>query len=186
MGRRSRELKERRERRARDRYRDAVHDRAGSEHKSRRAEELEEELKRLKDGDATFWNSKDCPEDVRVSNLEDILAFESVGSGVSLFEGLEQHGIDLPPPEKLDEEQSAMKAVQVVRALACLRIFLIGWESMAPREFYSTLWRETLWEGCYVEKRNPAAVTLIDVSHKLTREDFRRYLEDLEKSATIH
>ncbi len=146
-----------------------------------RIRELEEELNKLSDGDAETWTSPDCPAEVKRTNLEDNLAFESVGNGQSLFEGLEEHGVDLPPPEELNEEQSAMKVVQVARALACLRIFLVGFDRMPPRECYSTLWNETLWEACYVEKRNPNAVTLIDVSHSMSRSEMRDFLKGLER-----
>lgn len=151
-----------------------------------RIEELEERLSRLSEGDAVFWSSPGFPAEVHESNLEDILAFESVGSGVSLFEGLEQHGTDLPHPDTLDEHQSACKSMEVLRALEGLRIFLIGFEGMSAREFYSILWSQTLWEGCYVKKRNPGAITLIDVSHKMSHSDMERYLEDLQKAGTVH
>ncbi len=178
MGRQSREHRERRERLLRER-------RAGRK-PAGRAGDLEEELKGLADGDAVFWTAPNCPADVRVSNLEDILAFESVGSGTSLFEGLEEHGIKLPRPEELDERQSAEKSMDVMLALAELRIFLIGFEHMNPRELYSRLWHETLWEGCFVEKRNPGAVTIIDVSHELPRSEILKRLEALSKGSTIH
>jgi hypothetical protein len=168
MGRKSREHRERRA------------ERAG------RAHDLEQELKRLTDGDSVFWTANECPEEVRVSNLQDILAFESVGTGPSLFEGLQEHGLDLPPPEKLDERQSVERIRRILRALARLRIFLVGFEDLDPRQFYAKLWNETLWEGCYVEKRNPGAFTLIDVSHKMSRSDLLGIMEELQKPPSVH
>ena len=150
-----------------------------------RIEKLESELNNLADGDALFWFHPDFPADVQEENLEDILAFESVSSGTSLFEGLQQHGLDLPHPEKLDEYQSACKVMEVLRALEELRIFLIGFDSMSACELYSTLWNQTLWEGCYVRKRHPGAITLIDVSHKMLRSDMLQFLEDLRKPDCI-
>jgi hypothetical protein len=189
MGRKSREHKERRERcekEFRDAIKDPVSGTISDRNRTARAGELEDALQRLADGDAVFWTSDNCPPDIRESNLEDILAFESVGGGTSLFQGLQEHGMDLPPPEKLDDQQSAEKAMDVLYALAGLRIFLIGFEHMTAREFYATLWSQTLWEGCYVEKRNPEAVTIIDVSHSLAREDMLQFLEELAKSESVH
>jgi hypothetical protein len=151
-----------------------------------RAEELEEELNRLADGDAVSWTSKDFPEEARESYLEDVLAFESIGTGTSLFEGLQEHGLTLPAPEKLDDQQCADKAKEVLYALARLRIFLFGFDDLTAREFYSTLWSQTLWEGCYVEKRNRGAITLIDVSHKMPRSEMLRYLEELKRAGSVH
>ena len=163
--------------------------RKSREHREKRAEraaQLEEELRRLKDGDAVFWTSQNCPAELRESNLEDILAFESVESGTSLFQGLQEHGIELPNPEKLDERQSAAKVEQVVNALLELQIILIGFEHMSARQFYWTLWNQTLWEGCYVKKQNPGALTIIDVSHSIPRSEILKIMEDAMKAGTIH
>jgi len=173
MGRKSREHRERRERHAVLRETD-------------RASRLEDELRQLVDGDAVFWTSRDCPDDFRETNLEDILAFESVGSGKSLFDGLQENGIDLPHPDKLDEQQSADKICQVMAALQDLQIFLIGFEDMSPREFYRTLWSQTLWEGCYVKKRHPEALTIMDVSHSIPRSQILKVLEEAAKASSIH
>ncbi len=185
MGRQSREHRERRERLLKERIGFSTNKGRTGQNPADRAGEIEEELKRIADGDAEFWNSPNCPPEMRQTNLEDILAFESVGSGTSMFEGLEEHGIKLPRPEELNEHQSVKKVMEVLKALAKLRIFLIGFEHMGPREFYSRLWHETLWEGCYVEKRVPGAATIIDVSHEIPRSELLKYLEDLRRGSTI-
>lgn len=130
-----------------------------------RIKRLQENLKNIC-GRVFFGTSPDLPADVQEKDLEDVLAFEAVGKGISLFEGLQNHGVDLPHPEKLDEKQSRRKAREVLNALADLRIFLAGIDGMSGCRLYRTLWEQTLWEGCYVKKRNPDAVTVIDVSRK--------------------
>lgn len=130
-----------------------------------RIKRLQENLKNIC-GRVFFGTSPDLPADVQEKDLEDVLAFEAVGKGISLFEGLQNHGVDLPHPEKLDEKQSRRKAREVLNALADLRIFLAGTDGMSGCRLYRTLWEQTLWEGCYVKKRNPDAVTVIDVSRK--------------------
>lgn len=147
---------------------------------------MEEELNRLMDGDTVFWTSKDCPPEIEETNLEDIIAFESVGTGTSLFDGLQQHGLDLPHPDKLDESQCEEKIAQIVPALRELRIILIGFEDMSAREFYSTLWNQTLWEGCYMKKRVPGAMTIIDVSHSIPRSEMIKLLEEAAKGNSVH
>ncbi len=186
MGRRSREHRERREKLVLDARKGPGPNGTTDPTHATRADELEEDLKCLGEGEAIFWKSRGCPDQLRESYLEDILAFESVGSGTSLFVGLQENGLDLPPPEKLDEQQSAEKAMEVLHALADLRVFLIGFEDMSPGEFYSTLWKQTLWEGCYVEKQTPGAVTIIDVSHRFSRSELLGFLEDLQRSSSIH
>jgi hypothetical protein len=182
MGRQSREHRERQKEKMLNGIENTGENDPGQ---TNRIQKLEEELNDLAGGDAVFWASPACPADVRESNLEDILEFESVGSGISLFEGLQQQGLDLPSPEKLDEFQSVRKVTEVLHALAAMRIFLIGFEEMTGREFYATLWNQTLWEGCYVRKRNPGAFTLIDVSHKMLQSELLQFLENLAKTDSI-
>ncbi len=184
MGRKSREHRERREQRERAAGRQAPRSNAG-ETDNRRIQELEDELNRLVDGDAVLNRPVDCPDDDWESNLKDILAFESVATGTSLFDGLQKHGIDLPAPEKIDDRQCAEKAKEVLDALADLRVFVCGYEDMTPRKLYTTLWNQTLWEGCYVEKQNPGAVTLIDVSHKMLRSELLDYLDKLSHAGMV-
>ncbi|RPJ59337.1 MAG: hypothetical protein EHM23_14390 [Acidobacteria bacterium] len=146
---------------------------------------IEQRLTDLADGDMSSWASPDFPTADRQTYLEDVLAFESVGSGPSLFEGLEAHGVNLPRPEDLDQRQSLDKLREIVEALANVRVFLIGFEHLTPCEFYETLWNETLWEGCYVEKRHPGAMTLMDVSHSIPRSEIMQYLRDLQRRSSV-
>jgi hypothetical protein len=62
---------------------------------------------------------------------------------------------------------------------------LVGFENMAPTEFYSTLWNQTLWEGCYLEKRVPGALTIIDVSHAMSKADWQQLMNDLNRAQTV-
>jgi hypothetical protein len=151
-----------------------------------RIEKLRNELRDLFEGKVVLKASPDIPADTMESNLEDIIAFESVESNTSLFEGLQQHGMKLPPPYQLNEFKSARKIMEIFRALEELQIFLIGFEEMNACELYSMLWNQTLWEGCYVKKRCPGAVTLIDVSHKMMQSDIQKFLDDLVKVNRVH
>jgi hypothetical protein len=183
MGRQSRKHRERQANRAPNEH--ACPSGANAEQASR-IMKLQDEINDITDGDAVFQTSPNCPVDAYESELEDIRAFEAVGSGVSLFVGLQTHGLELPRPEQLDERQSAEKSNEVMKSLADLRIYLVGFENMTAREFYSTLYHQTLWEGCYVKKRNPCAVTMIDVSHRMSKSKMRQFLDNLLKRETVH
>ena len=154
--------------------------------RAERIRKLEEKLKKRSLGRFLFWKAQDCPADDQETNLEDILAFESIESGVSLFEGLQNNGVELPKPSKLNELQSAKKVMEILHALAGLQIFLVGFDSMSGREIYSTLWHQTLWEGCYVKKRNPGAMTLIDVSHKMSRSEIMGYIGAMQQPDSVN
>jgi hypothetical protein len=183
MGRQSRKHRERRESRTQNAYR--CPDCADLEQASR-IMKLQDEINDLADGKAMFGVAPDCPADAYESDMEDIRAFEAVDSGISLFIGLQMHGMSLPPPEQLDTIQSTQKVKEVTEALEDLRIFLVGFEGMTACEFYSTLYNQTLWEGCYVRKHNPGAVTVIDISHKMPQSKMMRFLDNLSKRISIH
>jgi len=151
-----------------------------------RIDKLRNELSLLSGSDSLCDVPPDCPPDMVEAGLQDIIAFESVESGVSLFEGLQRNGMDLPPPKKLNEKQSRRKVMEILKALVELRVFLIGFDGMDGRDLYATLWHQTLWEGCYVRRRCPEAITLIDVSHKMQRSEMRQYLDSLFSTGTIH
>jgi hypothetical protein len=151
-----------------------------------RIKKMQDKLKELAGGLFTFEATPDLPADIVEANLEDIINFESVDSGVSLFDGLQQHGVHLPPPEELNEFVSVRKVNEIFHALEKLRIFLIGYEEMNARELYSTLWHQTLWEGCYFKRRYPGSITLMDVSHKMMQSDIRRHLDRMMQSSSIH
>lgn len=183
MGRQSRKHREMRERKAQCEF--ACPTCANPEQVSR-IRKLQEEINELTDEGAMFSVAPGCPSDAYESDLEDIRLFEAVGSGISLFIGLQMHGMDLPQPEKLDEQQSAQKVKEVLEALEDLHIYLAGMEGMTACELYSKLYTYTLWEGCYVKKRNPGAATLIDVSHRIPRSKIMQFLGNLMKGSTIH
>jgi len=185
MGRKSREHRERRERKPWETQGGPAQLPAHDQEQADRCSGMEEELRRLADGNAAFRKPGTIPLDAWESHLKDVLAFESVGSGKSLFEGLEEHGVELPRPDKLDEDQSTEKVNEIMLALFPLQILLVGYEDMTAREFYSTLWNQILWEGCYLEKRNPDTVTIVDVSHRMSRSEILGILEKIERLGTV-
>jgi hypothetical protein len=183
MGRQSRKHRERRESKA---QMEPNCPNCDDPEQANRIMKLQDDIKDMVDGEAAFNVAPDCPADVYEAHLEDIRAFEAVGSGISLFVGLQMHGMNLPPPEQLDELQSAQKVEEVMEALEDLGVFLVGFEGMTACQFYSTLYHQTLWEGCYVRKLNPGAATVIDVSHKMPQSKIRQMFDNILRRVTVH
>jgi hypothetical protein len=150
-----------------------------------RVRALEEELRRMCGGDADCWTAHDCPEDLWEAHLEDVLAFENVGVGLSLFEGLEMHGLKLPRPETLNEKQSRKKVFEIMQALLGLQVMLAGFEHLSGRQLYRTLFEDTLWDGCYVKKKRPELVTIIDMSRTPRRTEQRLRMIAMAKARTV-
>lgn len=157
MGKKSREKWERRARRNTPS--------GGSENAQlRHIEEMENHLRDIANGNAWFNAAEDLPLATRESHLQDILAFESIDSGPSMFEGLQERGLDLPHPDELDEQECGERILEILLALSKIQVYIIGLEEMSPKEAYAKLWNETLWEGCYVEKRTAHSLTVIDAA----------------------
>jgi hypothetical protein len=186
MGRKSRTKREKREDRIRDSLNATQTTPQSGAKRAERIAELEDDIQRMCDGNALFGSAPGCPEELRQSHLEDILAFESVESGKSLFLGLQENGVSLPKPELLDEAQSLEKVTEIVGALARVQVFLMGFEDQSAREIYATLWEHTLREGCYLENRPAGVVTVIDVFHTCSQSELSDFLEDLCRSGTVH
>jgi len=188
MGRKSREKWERRERQetAEDVGQAKASQQTADPERAGRIRELKEQLSRLSGGDFESGSYSSCQDDVEEAHLQDVLAFESVGSGPSLFEGLEEHGVALPRPEQLDEEQSHEKILEIMEGLSRQGVFLIGIDNFTGRELYSKLFNETLWEGCYIKKKHPGSMTFMDVSHGISRSEIRRFLESMRATSAVH
>ncbi|MBN2336993.1 MAG: hypothetical protein JXP48_00520 [Acidobacteria bacterium] len=157
----------------------------GREAAPERIRALEEALRQLSGGSAECWTAPDCPEDLRQAHLEDMLAFENVGVGLSLFEGLEMHGLRLPRPETLNEKQSRKKVFEIMQALLGLQVMLAGFEHLSGRKLYRTLYEDTLWDGCYVKKKRPELVTIIDMSRPPRRSEQRLRMIAMAKAKTV-
>ena len=151
-----------------------------------RIRRLQRDLKSLWGRFSGFETFPHFSHELDQTDLEDIDAFESVGKGISLFEGLQRDGMELPRPATLDELQSEGKVMEILSSLAEMRIFLIGFDGMSGRKLYRTLWSRTLWEGCYVKKRNPGAITLIDVSRRMQPWEVQQFLDELMKETAVH
>ncbi len=148
-----------------------------------RIKKLQDKLNDLSGGQAIFKTAPDWPLEEVELYMQDIVNFESVGEGTSLFDGLQQHGVKLPPPETLNEFLSGRKVMEIFRALEKLRVFPVGFEKMSARTLYRTLYHKTLWEGCYAKKLHPASMTLMDVSHQL---DLSRLSESFDHPIGKH
>ena len=85
-----------------------------------------------------------------------------------------------------DPERSAEKVMEILVALAEIQVFVTGFEHLDAREAYSLLWNQTLWEGCYLEKGTPGAITVIDASHMMSKPDIEQFLKDLERAARLN
>lgn len=60
------------------------------------------------------------------------------------FERLTRDGLELPPPDSLNDEQLARKLCEVIHGLARLRTVITSTDHLSDRQLYTRLWTDTL------------------------------------------
>ncbi len=65
----------------------------------------------------------------------------------SEFEQLTKQGVDLPPPEQLDDAAVSKKVAEIADAMSKRNVFLEQADHLSDRELYEHLYRDTLHEA---------------------------------------
>jgi hypothetical protein len=64
----------------------------------------------------------------------------------SLAKQLIRNGVELPPPDRLDDLSLSAKLNEIIEGLAKLRNYLVHTDHLSDRELYEQLWNDTLNE----------------------------------------
>ncbi len=145
------------------------------ERRKRHIEELRERIDRLAGGKADIGRSATCPDEIHEKFLESVLAFEEAGQ-VTLFEELVRSGLQLPPPDQLDEQSLSSKLWEVIRGMAFLGAYLYNTNHLSDRELYDRLWTEVLREPTVLLPANAGFAEHIDIIGSGSEEDIQLYL----------
>jgi hypothetical protein len=95
--------------------------------------------------DSRFDPAEDLPE-MSDAILQDACDCQS-GPLTSCFAQLTERGVDLPPPDALDDTTLHAKLWEVIHALATFDTYLYHTDHLSDRELYAALWHETLHEA---------------------------------------
>ena len=145
------------------------------EKRQKHIQEMEEKLDRLAGGKADMGVSVTCPDEIHEKFLESVLAFEEAEQ-VTLFEVLAKGGLQLPPPDQLDDERLGSKLWEVIRGMALLGAYLHNTNHLSGRELYCLLWAEVLREPTVLMPVKPDFAQHIDIIGSGSEEDIRLYL----------
>lgn len=127
-------------------------------------------------GETVIWESPDCPPEVSAQFWRSVAAYE-MAPWVTHFQQLEEAGIELPPPESLDDRALTTKLWEVIDGLACLRVFLSQTDHLSDRELYDELWRDLLREPTKDLPLDDSFAWHIDLLGSGSEEDTHLYMK---------
>ncbi len=101
-----------------------------------RIAKLRQELEKL--GGSTM-SLESMPADMEEEFLRHVLEYETA-EPISLFRLLENSGLEIPAPDQLDDETSAVKLKEIIERMASLGAYLLHTNHLSDRELYEYLY----------------------------------------------
>jgi hypothetical protein len=138
-----------------------------------RIAKLRQELEKL-GGNALSLES--MPADMEEEFLRQVLEYETADP-ISLFRLLENSGVEIPPPDQLDDEALASKLLAIVERMATLGAYLLHTNHLTDRELYVYLYHDGLREDAVLFPENPNYAYMIDLTGSGSDADNQTYLK---------
>ncbi|MCP4663773.1 MAG: hypothetical protein GY856_50965 [bacterium] len=111
-----------------------------------RIEKLRERIAELTDGQMTFQENDDVPPEIMEAFLSNVAVMEEAGWSVPA-ERLKEGGLELTPPDELDDEALHNKLWEVIHAMALRNMYVTSTDHLSDRELYTVLLEELHEEG---------------------------------------
>jgi len=138
-----------------------------------RIAKLRQELERL-GGNALSLES--MPADMEEEFLRQVLEYENA-EPTTLFRLLENSGLDIPPPDQLDDDAVTIKLKEIVERMATLGAYLLHTDHLTDRELYVYLFADGLREEAVLFPENPSYAYMIDLTGSGSDADNQIYLK---------
>ena len=145
----------------------------------KRIEKLRSELEKLGGGPSQH---PELSADLEEAFLKHILAFETA-EPTTLLQWLENAGLEVPPPDQLDDAQLKARLWEVINRMASLGAYLHNTNHLSDRELYSYLFDEGLREVAVLFPEDPSYVYGLDLLCSGSDEDMHllmKYFADDE------
>ncbi|HEU4435428.1 MAG TPA: hypothetical protein VFR51_18730 [Pyrinomonadaceae bacterium] len=138
-----------------------------------RIAKLRQELEKL-GGSAISLES--MPADLEEEFLRQVLEYETT-EPISLFRLLENSGLEIPPPDLLDEASLTAKLREIVERMASLGAYVLHTNHLTDRELYCYLYADGLREEAVLFPENPSYAYMIDLTGSGSDTDNQTYLK---------
>ncbi len=139
----------------------------------KRIEKLRAELEKL-GGEVS--DNPDLSADLEEEFLKHILAFETADQ-TSLLQWLENAGLQVCPPDELDDAQLHEKLWELINRMASLGAYLHNTNHLSDRELYSDLFYDGLREEAVLFPENPSFVYGLDLLGSGSDQDMQLYMK---------
>jgi hypothetical protein len=138
-----------------------------------RITKLRQELEKL-GGSAASLES--MPADMEEEFLRHVLEYETA-EPITLFRLLENCGLEIPPPDRLDEPSLSAKLQEIVERMASLGAYVVHTNHLTDRELYLYLYVDGLREEAVLFPENPSYAYMIDLTGGGSDADNQAYLK---------
>ena len=138
-----------------------------------RIAKLRAELERL-GGETTTLQS--MPADMEEEFLRHVLEYETA-QPISVLRLLENSGVEVSPPEILEQDALTAKLKEVIERMASLGAYLLHTNHLSERELYEYLYHDGLREEAVLFPENPSYAYIIDLTGSGSDDDNQIYLK---------
>ena len=138
-----------------------------------RINKLRAELEKLGGSTSTL---ESMPADMEEEFLRHVLEYETAEQ-ISLLRLLENSGLEVPPPESLDDDALKIKLKEIVDRMASVGSYLLHTNHFSDRDLYDYLYHEALREDTVVFPENPSYAYMIDLTGSGSEDDNQTYLK---------
>jgi hypothetical protein len=138
-----------------------------------RINKLRAELEKLGGSTSTL---ESMPADMEEEFLRHVLEYETAEQ-ISLLRLLENSGLEVPPPESLDDDALKVKLKEIIECMASVGSYLLHTNHLSDRNLYEYLYHEALREETVLFPENPSYAYMIDLTGSGSEDDNQTYLK---------
>ena len=138
-----------------------------------RINKLRDELEKLGGNTSTL---ESMPADMEEEFLRHVLEYETAEQ-ISLLRLLENSGLEVPPPESLDDDALKIKLKDIIDRMASVGSYLLHTNHLSDRDLYEYLYHEALREETVLFPENPSYAYMIDLTGSGSEDDNQTYLK---------
>ena len=138
-----------------------------------RINKLRAELEKLGGSTSTL---ESMPADMEEEFLRHVLEYEKAEQ-ISLLRLLENSGLEVLPPESLDDDALKIKLKEMIDRMASLGSYLLHTNHVSDRDLYEYLFHEALREETVLFPENPSYAYMIDLTGSGSEDDNQTYLK---------